>query len=483
MTFTQLLAIVGVPDADIQVCADSRNIRSGDVFVAVGGTHLDGHDFIPQAVKNGAAYVVCQKQADCRPAQMIIVNNSAYALGLLAQAAQGNPNSRLTNLAVTGTNGKTTVSFLAHSVIECAGSESGLIGTIVLSAGKNVYEAAMTTPDALTIARAARQMVQDGAKFMVIEASSHALAQDRLAGIYFTAAAFTNLTGDHLDYHKTMDEYLAAKTKLFTELPPHAIAILNVQSEASKKIAEKCRVRILWYAIDEPTDITAHIHSMDASGSEFSIEFNNYMEKVRTPLAGRHNISNHLAAAGLCLAAGFDLGTVVKGLSALKNVPGRLEPVVCPASQKAGIGVFVDYAHTDDALLNVLNTLKPLCKGRLIAVFGCGGDRDKTKRPRMAAVAEKLSDHIIVTSDNPRTEDPRQIIEDILAGFSDSARQQKIYVEADRKKAIGLAISAAKRDDIILIAGKGHETYQIIGTTKTHFSDQETARELMDVIL
>jgi UDP-N-acetylmuramoyl-L-alanyl-D-glutamate--2,6-diaminopimelate ligase len=481
MTFTQLLAVVGALDADIGVCADSRLVRAGDVFVAVAGTHSDGHDFIGQAVQNGAAYIVCQKPVDCGCAQRIIVNHSAYALGLLAQAAQGNPSSSLTNLAVTGTNGKTTVSFLVRSVIETAGYEAGLIGTIILSAGKNIQEAAMTTPDALTIAKAARQMVDDGAKFMVIEASSHALDQDRLAGISFTAAAFTNLTGDHLDYHKTMEDYLAAKTKLFTDLPPHAIAVLNAQSEASEKIAEKCRVRKLWYAIDKPSDITARIHLMDATGSVFSIEFNNYMEKVRTPLAGRHNISNILAAAGLCLAAGFDLGAVAKGLCALETVPGRLEPVVSPASQEAGVSVFVDYAHTDDALLNVLNTLKPLCKGRLITVFGCGGDRDKTKRPRMAAVAEKLSDSIFVTSDNPRTEDPQRIIEDILVGFSETARQ-KIYVETERKKAIGLAISAAKRDDIILIAGKGHETYQIIGTTKTHFSDREVAREWMDVI-
>jgi UDP-N-acetylmuramoyl-L-alanyl-D-glutamate--2,6-diaminopimelate ligase len=483
MTFTQLLAMVGSPAADIGVSADSRQIRPGDVFVAVPGVHVDGHNFIPQAVKNGAAYIVCQKAVDCRPAQMILVNHCAYALGLLSQAAQDNPSSQLTNLAVTGTNGKTTVSYLTRSVIETAGFEAGLIGTIVLSAGRSVHEAAMTTPDALTIAKAARQMVEDGAKYMVIEASSHALDQDRLAGISFTAAAFTNLTGDHLDYHKTMDDYLAAKTKLFLDLPPHAMAVLNAQSDASKKIADKCRVRILWYAIDEPADIIAHIHSMDTAGSVFSIEFNGYMEKVTTPLPGRHNISNHLAAAGLCLAAGFDLKAVTKGLSAMKNVPGRLEPVLCPAGQKAGVSVFVDYAHTDDALLNVLNTLKPLCKGRLITVFGCGGDRDKTKRPRMAAVAERLSDAIIVTSDNPRTEDPQQIIEDILVGFSDAGSRQKIQVESDRKKAIGLAISAAKRDDIILIAGKGHETYQIIGTTKTHFSDQEAAREFMETVL
>jgi UDP-N-acetylmuramoyl-L-alanyl-D-glutamate--2,6-diaminopimelate ligase len=455
----------------------------GDVFVAVPGVHADGHSFVPQALKNGAKYIVCQKVIDVGSAQIILVNDSAYALGLLAQAAEENPNSKLTNLAVTGTNGKTTTSFLVRSVIEQAGHKSGLIGTIILATGKTTEEAAMTTPDALTIAKATRQMVEDGAEYMVIEASSHALDQQRLAGIYFTAAAFTNLTGDHLDYHKTMADYLAAKTRLFTQLPPHAIAILNAESEYSQKIAEKCRVRIFWYTIDKPADISAEVESMDASGSVFSIVFNNYKERVHTCLPGRHNISNHLAAAGLCLAAGFDLSTIAKGLSALKNVPGRLEPVISSALSKAGIRAFVDYAHTDDALLNVLNTLKPLCKGRLITLFGCGGDRDKTKRPRMAKVAEKLSDIVIVTSDNPRTEEPEAIIKDILCGFSQKTPSSNVLIELDRKKAIGLAISTAGRDDIILLAGKGHETYQIMGTKKTHFSDQETTLEMAELIL
>lgn len=483
MTFTQLLAALSAPGNTSRVCADSRQVMPGDVFVAIPGVHADGHSYIPQALKNGAAYLVCQKMANAGSAQIILVNDTAYALGLLAQAAEGNPNSKLTNLAITGTNGKTTTSFLVRSVIEHAGHKSGLIGTIILSAGKTTEEASMTTPDALTIAKATRQMVEDGAEYMVIEASSHALDQQRLAGIHFTAAAFTNLTGDHLDYHKTMEDYLAAKTKLFTQLPAHAMAILNAESEYSAKIAEKCRVRIFGYAVDKPADISAEVESMDAAGSVFSIVFNDYKEKVQTCLPGRHNISNHLAAAGLCLAAGFDLGTIAAGLSALKNVPGRLEPVASPALSKAGIRVFVDYAHTDDALLNVLNTLKPLCKGRLITLFGCGGDRDKTKRPRMAAVAEKLSSLVIVTSDNPRTEEPETIIKDILCGFSQKVPGGNILVEPDRKKAIGLAISTSQRDDIILLAGKGHETYQIMGTKKTHFSDQETALELAELIL
>ncbi len=482
MTFTQLLAMAGAAGGRVRVCADSRLVSAGDIFVAIAGVHSDGHAFIRQAVERGAAYVVCGKPAECSPAQMIVVEDSAHALGLLAQASQNNPNAQLTNLAVTGTNGKTTTAFLVQAVIRYAGQKCGLIGTITLDTGGRQQTAAMTTPDALTIAAAAREMVDNGAAYMMIEASSHALSQQRLAGIHFTAAAFTNLTGDHLDYHKTMEDYLAAKTRLFTELPSHAIAILNADSDASRAIAEKTHVRTLWYAVDKPADIAAYTESMDANGSVFSIEFNSCREKVRTPLPGKHNISNYLAAAGLCLAAGFDLTTVARGLSSLRCVPGRLEPVFSQAADKADIRVFVDYAHTDDALQNVLTTLKPICKGNLITVFGCGGDRDKTKRPRMAAVAERLSDRIIVTSDNPRTEDAALIIDDILAGFGRAIDGKRIVVEQDRRKAIGFAIANAGRNDIILLAGKGHEDYQIIGTEKHHFSDVEVAKEYLDLL-
>jgi UDP-N-acetylmuramoyl-L-alanyl-D-glutamate--2,6-diaminopimelate ligase len=339
----------------------------------------------------------------------------------------------------------------------------------------------MTTPDALTLAQAARQMVDNGAKYMMIEASSHALSQHRLEGVPFTAAAFTNLTGDHLDYHQTLDNYLAAKILLFSSLPPHGMAILNAQSPAAKTIASQVKRRILWYAIEEPADMKAHIHEMDEHGTVFSIEFNQYMEKVTTPLCGMYNISNHLAAAGLCLAAGFSLSAIAEGLSALKSVPGRLEPVNSPVAERRGIRVFVDYAHTDDALENVLKTLRPLCRGRLVVVFGCGGDRDKTKRSRMARMAETLADAVVVTSDNPRTEDPQAIIEDVCAGFS-SAYHSRVMVEPDRKKAIFKTLAEARRDDVILLAGTGHETYQIIGTQKSDFSDVRVAQDALSCL-
>jgi len=408
------------------------------------------------------------------------------------------------------------------------------------------------------------EMVENGAEYMVIEASSHALSQNRLAGVNFKAAAFTNLTGDHLDYHKTEEDYLAAKTILFAGLAPDAVAVLNKQSPHAKLIAEQTQAKILWYAIDDQADITAHIKSMDTAGTAFTLEYAGQRQTVKTPLLGLYNVSNCLAATGLCLAAGFDLEAIARGLSALPTaggIPGRLEKVDWPGD----FTVLIDYAHTDDALKNVLATLKPLCKGRLITLFGCGGDRDRTKRPRMAKVAEEYSDLVVVTSDNPRTERPEDIISEIVAGFrnggqtTDDRRQtpapkgtddggqtaedgrlplrgrttddrgqmtddgrrkaddrkqttedggrtpaprgtsdtrlppgghptyacpqgdirHTITVEVDRKKAIRLAIDMARKDDIVLIAGKGHENYQIIGTKKSHFSDKEIAQECL----
>lgn len=482
MTFTQLLALVGSPQVSVRVCSDSRSVQPGDVFVAVPGSKVDGHDFIGQALQQGARYIIAQRPLPMEgQAELILVQDAAEALGQLAQAAHGQPNARLTNLAVTGTNGKTTVAYLVRSVLNNADQPCGLIGTIQYDMVDEIIEAPLTTPDPLTIAGAAKRMVDHDAKFMVIEASSHALDQKRLSGISFTAAAFTNLTGDHLDYHKTEEDYLAAKTKLFAELPVHGLAILNADSEAAHRIAASIQHRVLWYSVRQEADIMAEIESMDAAGSVFSLVFRNIKEKVHTPLPGLHNISNHLAAAGLCFAVGLDVPTVASGLSALLAVPGRLEPVPCAQADEAGIRVFIDYAHTDDALQNVLSTLRPLCEGRLVVVFGCGGDRDKTKRPRMAQVAQALGDVVIVTSDNPRTEDPDAIIQDIVKGFTDQFRQT-VQVEPDRRAAIRAAIHGAQNGDIILIAGKGHENYQILGTEKIHFSDQEEALRALSEI-
>jgi UDP-N-acetylmuramoyl-L-alanyl-D-glutamate--2,6-diaminopimelate ligase len=488
MTLDELLTLVarsgarGVSsDRQTAVQIDSRRVRAGDVFVAIRGPNCDGHDFIGPAASSGAKYIVHQSGRSIAEASgpagkpaFIPVEHPAVAAGRLAQAARGNPGAQLTNLAVTGTNGKTTITFLVRSCIEAAGSKCGLMGTVVYDTGSGVTSSSLTTPDCLTIADAQRKMVDSGAQYMVIEASSHALSQDRLAGVNFTAAAFTNLTGDHLDYHKTKENYLAAKTRLFTALAPDATAVLNRQAPESESIAQATKARLCRFAVDEPADLSARIESMTVEGTNFTLEYGGRRARVKTPLLGRYNVANHLAAAGLCLGAGLNLETITAGLSSLKGVPGRLEKV----SSNGDLAVLVDYAHTDDALQNVLMTLKPLCRGRLIALFGCGGDRDKTKRPRMAAVVERLADVIFVTSDNPRTEKPEAIIGDIMAGLRHPS-SERLVVEPDRRKAIELAIEAAHPDDIVLLAGKGHETYQIVGDKKFDFSDKDVAREYL----
>jgi UDP-N-acetylmuramoyl-L-alanyl-D-glutamate--2,6-diaminopimelate ligase len=477
MTLEQLLKLMDRPLFERpRVCADSRRLRQGDIFVAVKGTRMDGHDFIGQAVVTGARYVVSQKPVTVASAEVIQTDDTAEALGLLSQAYFDQPNSRLVNLAVTGTNGKTTTTYLVRSIITNAGKKCGLIGTVVidLGSGADDIEASMTTPDAFELASISDNMIKAGAEYLVMEASSHAIEQNRLAGINFKAAAFTNLTGEHLDYHKTMDAYLAAKLKLFEKLSPDATAVVNIDDPVWGKVAGVTKANKLFYSLDRQTDLTADIISMDIAGTIFDLNFQGQKVRIKTPLIGRHNMSNHLAAAGLTIGAGFNLKTIAEGLSKLSRVPGRLQKV--PFS--GDFTVLVDYAHTDDALKNVLSTLKPLCKNRLTLVFGCGGDRDKTKRPRMAQVAEQFADNIFVTSDNPRTERPAAIIDDILQGFSNPS-SENITVQPDRKLAVEAAVKNAKAGDIVLIAGKGHENYQIIGTEKTHFSDVETAAEFL----
>ena len=473
MTFDELLNIVDSANSP-GLCVDSRLVKPGNIFVAVPGTSYDGHNFIDKAIEKGAKYIVCQKPVRCENAEVIIVDDSAKAAGLLAQAFYGRPASKLINLAVTGTNGKTTIAFLVRSIIQSAGQKCGLIGTVVYDSVMNCIEAPLTTPDYLTIADMTAQMVKAGAKYMAVEASSHSLAQSRLAGVNFRAAAFTNLTGDHLDYHKTKQEYLAAKLRLFESLSADATAVLNKESPEAEQIAARTKAKILWYAVDVPADITAHVESMDIAGTTFVLEYAGKKKKVKIHLSGRYNVSNSLAAAGLCLAAGLDLETITAGLSSLKAIPGRLEKI----EWNGNFTVIVDFAHTDDALKNVLSTLRPLCKGRLIIVFGCGGDRDRTKRPRMAKVTEQLADFIVVTSDNPRTEKPEDIIKEVAAGFSNPSSSRIIF-EPDRAKAIEIAVKKAVKDDIVLIAGKGHEAYQIIGKQKFDFSDKAVALECL----
>lgn len=459
-----------------KVCSDSRNIRQGDIFVAVKGSKMDGHNFIGQAAVSGARYIVTQQPVQVASAEVIVTDDTTKALGLLSQAYHNYPNSKLVNLAVTGTNGKTTTTYLVRSIITNCRKKCGLIGTIMidLGNGQDDIESKMTTPDALELASIAEKMSALGSEYMVMEASSHAIEQNRLAGIDFAAAAFTNFTGDHLDYHKTMEAYLAAKLRLFENLSPDATAVINADDPVCEQVANATKANKIFYSINGKGDLNAKLISMDIDGTVFELSYKGDKAKVTSPLIGEHNLSNHLAAAGLALGAGFDLKSIAQGLSKIKVVPGRLHKV--PGKQD--YTVLVDYAHTDDALKHVLSTLKPLCKGRLITIFGCGGDRDKTKRPRMAHAVSEYAHRIFVTSDNPRSEKPMSIIDDILAGFA-NPQAENITIQPDRRKAIEEAVLDAKPGDVILIAGKGHENYQIIGSEKQHFSDIETASEFM----
>lgn len=459
-----------VETGQIAVCMDSRKVKPGHVFVAVKGPTVNGHDYINQAVQQGASTIVCETSIAC-PVSKVQVSNSVLAAAELAQAMHGYPAKKLTNLAVTGTNGKTTTTYMVKACFEAAHKQCGLIGTIAYDCGSGHIPAPLTTPDCFTLAGQQAAMVKAGLKAMVIEASSHALTQGRVAGIDFDAAAFTNLTGDHLDYHKTRANYFNAKASLFAGLQSNALAVLNADIPEGNILATRTPANVLLYSVDEKTELHARIREMDMTGTSYTLHYQDQSQSVHSALPGQHNISNQLAAAGLCLAAGLDLEAIAQGLSRMKQVPGRLERVPF----EGDFSVLIDYAHTDDALKNVLTTLKPLCESRLVVVFGCGGNRDTTKRARMARVAEQLADLIIVTSDNPRTESPEAIIRDIIKGFTASTINHRVLIEADRASAIEHALSLARQGDTILIAGKGHETYQILGTNTIHFSDMEVA--------
>ncbi len=444
--------------------------------MAVRGTAADGHEYIASAVAAGCSAVVCERPTAVPPGSPhAVLADTRAAVGPLAQARRGWPARKLAVIGVTGTNGKTTLTYLLRHVLRRAGHKPAMLGTITYDTLGGSDDALTTTPGPVRLAELMGGMVEAGATHLVMEISSHALDQDRAAGIDFAVGVFTNLSGDHLDYHGTMAEYLAAKRRLFESLPAGAHAVLNRDDRHSEEMASATRAPVLWYGLSPAADVQGRIDGIDAAGSRFHVRCGGADAAVATGLIGRHNVSNCLAAAGAGVAMGIDLATVAAALSDAPGVPGRLQRV--PSA--APFDVLVDYAHTDDALRNVLSALQPIKNGaRLILVFGCGGDRDPAKRPRMARVAEELADQIVVTSDNPRSEQPEEIIEAIVAGFSHAGRA-KARVEPDRRQGIAAAIDLAAGGDIVLIAGKGHENYQVVGTQRVHFDDVEVAGDLL----
>ena len=467
-------------DATIRgISYDSRQVQPGHVFVALKGQHEDGARFASQAIARGAAAVVAQTPAPAGAhVPWVQVADARVALAQLAVKFQRNPSAEMQVVGITGTNGKTTTAFLVASMFEAAGQRCGVIGTVGYRVASDVREAARTTPEAPELQQLLREMADRGSSACAMEVSSHALALHRVDGIRFAAGVFTNLTRDHLDFHSDMETYFQAKRRLFEMLPTGAPSILNVDDPRGVSLTSMGE-RPVTYALNRPADLTPGPVTYSLHGLAFDIRTPRGTLHVKSSLVGRTNVYNILAAASTTTALGLSFDEIEHGISSLDGVPGRFQVVSAPG---ANVTVVVDYAHTDDALKNLLETARPLTKGRLITVFGCGGDRDTTKRPLMGAVAGRLSDVIVMTSDNPRSEDPGRIIEEIRRGLTADTRRdeaQAVLAIVDRQEAIVTAVALARPGDLVLIAGKGHEKHQVIGSRTVPFDDVAVALEAL----
>jgi UDP-N-acetylmuramoyl-L-alanyl-D-glutamate--2,6-diaminopimelate ligase len=464
------------------IAYDSRQVKPGAVFVALRGVNADGARFAPQAIANGAVAVVAETPPPPGVSiEWIKVANARAALAELAAAFYGDPSEELTLVGITGTNGKTTTSYVLASIFDAAGMKCGRIGTIGYSTGARQLDASRTTPEAPELQQMLREMRSQDCAACVMEVSSHALALRRADSLHFAAGVFTNLTRDHLDFHGDMEAYFNAKRRLFEILPDAAVGVINVDDRRGADLVAAAR-RPVTYAIDAAADVRPGPLTFTLDGLSFDIRTPRGTVHARSPLVGRPNAYNILAAAATAMALDLPFSAIEAGIKRLENVPGRFQVVSDPSDD---VRVIVDYAHTDDALKNLLETARPLAGGRVITVFGCGGDRDRTKRPLMGAVAARLSDLVIVTSDNPRSEDPERIIDEIRRGIVMPAdriapKGQRSGTPSlaivDRREAIEKAVKEARPGDLLLIAGKGHEKYQVIGDKTLPFDDVEVAR-------
>lgn len=479
--------VIGPVSVDITgVCHDSRNVKPGFAFAAIAGSDVDGHDFIGSAIKNGATLILAEeepRQGLPENVSYVVTADSRFALGALSDYFYGFPSRGMKVVGITGTNGKTTTSYIIASALKAGGLPCGRIGTIGhdLLAGQDV-QADNTTPESSDVHKLLGQMVLNGAKYCAMEVSSHALEQGRVDSVRFAVGIFTNLTQDHLDYHGDMESYFEAKARLFTSLGAKR-AVINADDPYGARLLMMTPGTLATYGLSETADFRAENIRVTVEGTSMTIRTPYGAFDVRSALVGKHNVYNILAASAAVLPEGVSKEAFAEGVAALTAVPGRFERVTPDGAELA---VIVDYAHTPDALENVLKTARGLLngEGKLIAVFGCGGDRDKTKRPLMGRAAWTLADRVIVTSDNPRTENPDGIIGQILAGIELKDKPaESLAVEPDRSSAIRMAIKWAGKGDIVMIAGKGHEDYQIVGKTKSHFDDRETARAFLREIL
>jgi UDP-N-acetylmuramoyl-L-alanyl-D-glutamate--2,6-diaminopimelate ligase len=479
-------------DRDLEVTGltyDSRQVRPGYLFVAIKGHSANGHDYVQSAVERGAVGVVAEEFGDIQgKAAKIRVPDSRRALSKMAVQFYCRPFESVDLIGITGTNGKTTTSYILESILRVSGAKPGVVGTVNYRFGEKNRAAPVTTPESLDLMGLLKEMADEGATHVIMEISSHALDQRRTVDCPFRVAIFTNLSRDHLDYHKTMEAYFEAKSQLFCGLQKdrpgfEATAVINMDDPRGKILGALTDARVLTYGLGDTCQVRAESIVADKTGIRATLITPEGQRPIQTHLIGKHNIYNILASAAAALSLNISLDAVVKGVARLRVIPGRLELVPNPRN----LALVVDYSHTPDALLKALEALKPYAEGRIITVFGCGGDRDKGKRHEMGLVAGRHSDLVFVTSDNPRTEDPQSIVRAIEKGVRESGlrrmprpvkghKLQSGYVlEVDRRKAIRMAVAAAGEKDVVLIAGKGHEDYQIVGTEKRHFDDREEA--------
>ena len=462
------------------VAYDSRRVAPGDLFVAVRGYQTDGHLYAAQAVRAGAAALALEREVEGIPATAprLMVRSGREALALLADAFYGHPSGALSLVGVTGTNGKTTTAFLIESILRASGRRTGLLGTIHYRIADRVMEQPRTTPEAPDLQAFLSEILEAGGTHAVMEVSSHGLALDRVKGCEFSAAVFTNLTQDHLDFHGDMESYFLAKLGFFAEPAPGA-SIVNVDDPYGRRLAREARGALWRYGMEGEAEVSARSLSLSPDGMRFELRHPKGAARIETSLIGRHNVSNILAASAACLALGLSPDEVAHGVRSLPAVPGRFERV----SLGQPFLVVVDYAHTEDALQRVLEFARPITKGRLLTLMGCGGDRDRRKRPLMAAAAVRASDWVVMTSDNPRTEDPAAILREVEAGVDHvPGGRERARPIVDRREAIRTIIAEARPGDTVVIAGKGHETYQIVGRERFPFDDRDEARAALRLL-
>ncbi len=474
--------IYGITETEITgLSYDSRNIEKGYVFFALNGVHADGAKFAKDAVQKGAVCVISDKKIEDLPCTNIVVKNTAEAMAEISAKFYDYPDKKMTVIGVTGTNGKTSITYMTESLFKSKGIEIGVIGTISYRYAGKIIDAPNTTPQSLDLYKMMSEMVAADIKYLIMEVSSHSLVLGRVNGIEFDIAAWTNLTPDHLDFHKDMNSYFEAKSMLFSSLSKNRkkntkYAIINIDDDYGKKLFEQNikAEKISYSAKDSNASISALNIELKKTNSSFMLKTIYGNKFLNVHHIGLHNVYNLLAVTGICLAAGLKFDNVSELIENTAPAPGRFEKIV----SKKGFTVIIDYAHTDDALKNVLSAIKNLNPARIITVFGCGGNRDKTKRPIMAKTACTMSDFVFITSDNPREEDPVKIAEEVEAGAREINKTNYKTI-IDRRSAIAEAVKYAGKNDIVLLAGKGHEKYQIIGTTKFHFDDREEVMKLI----